>query len=104
MSPRGPRSNEPDETVGQSPIPENWLSKPVDVHEVVNDLAREVRSDAWLKQWSAHLGRMEPGDELWDYHHQDEGPEGRVHDWRSGYALVRGGRILDHIGEPFWSW
>jgi hypothetical protein len=71
------------------------------VHAVEEDLASEVRSDAWLKQWTALLGRMEPGDELWDYHHDDEGPEGRVYDWRSGYALVRDGRIVDHIGEPF---
>jgi hypothetical protein len=90
-----------DPTTQHSPIPEDWLCESVDVHEVEEDLARECLSDAWLRQWKAILGRMEPGDELWDYCHYEEGPEGKANDCRSGYALVRDGRIIDHIGEPF---
>jgi hypothetical protein len=102
----------PEDTLSQAshgndphgPIPEDWLSEPVDVHQVEEDLAHEDRPDGWLQQWSALLRRMQPGDELWEYGHSDYGPEGRDYDGRSGYAVVRDGRIVDHIGEPFWSY
>jgi hypothetical protein len=104
MPPDDTLSHASDAAIPHGPIPEDWLSEPVDVHEVEEGLASDNMSDSWLKQWRALLRRMEPGDELWDYCHYESGPEGETDDWRSGYALVRNGRIVDHIGEPFESW
>src|SRR5690242_19787134 len=101
MSPEDDLSHAPDATVQHGPIPDYWLCEPVDVHEVEENIAGACMSDAWLNHWSALLRGMQPGDELWDYHHFEEGPRGEVYDSRSGYAVVRDGRVNDHIGEPF---
>ncbi len=102
LGPFEPRRAE--QTIANAPIPEEWLSEPVDLRQVEEDLADNTTSDSWLRQWRRVIGRMEPGDELWAYWHSEEGPEGEAYDGRSGYAVVRDGQVVDHIGEPFDSW
>src|SRR5262249_21061882 len=101
MPPEDMVSQASDAAIPHSPIPEDWLSEPVDVHRVEEDLASESTSDSWLKQWRMLIRRMEPSDELWDYFHFEEGPQGEAYDYRSGYAVIQNGLIVDHIGEPF---
>jgi hypothetical protein len=102
MSPERAMSHTPDAAIPHSPIPENWLSAPVDVHQVEQHLASEWMPESWLRQWSVLLRRMEPRDELWLYLGCACSPEGDSGEWQEGYAVVRDGVILDHIGRYPW--
>jgi hypothetical protein len=82
-------------------LSEIQLKEPVDLREVEDVFACENMPDFWLEEWKAFRGRMEPGDELWDYFQWEAGPQDEIYDRREGYALVRGDQIVAHICLPF---
>src|SRR2546423_11667979 len=48
-------------------IPWDWLLRQTTPAEVEADLAELGAPDLWLRRWRGLLGRMAPGDELWEY-------------------------------------
>lgn len=110
-------------------IPWDWLLCEITPAEVEADLADLGVPDLWLRSWRALLGRMAPGDELWEYGateystRVEESPENfsgfeqvldgealdriglsepfeRIIGFREGFALVRGDEIVDWIEAP----
>jgi hypothetical protein len=87
-------------------IPADWLIGLTPVQEVECWLAEEGAPDLWLVQWRAFLGRMGPGDELWEYRAvvtDDPASDGfDLCDLRVGYARVRGGEALETISTEWY--
>jgi hypothetical protein len=110
-------------------IPEDWLYGPTELADVEEGLAENGAPDSWLRQWRRLLGRLEPGDELWEYSGEERPPcvveledeipgfelvhDRQILDWidevvpanrisrfRSGFGLIREGAILDWIEAP----
>ncbi len=82
-------------------IHEDWLWDPIPPAEVEERLAVDGAPELWLWAWRALLGRWAPGDELWTYCGCEPTSDGEG-DWlHEGFALVRGGEIVDWIETPF---
>jgi hypothetical protein len=100
MSPEGINPDASAEMHRYQPLPESWLYEPVDLPAIEDELASENLPDQWLLQWRSFRNRMQAGDEVWEHFAFESGPEDSVWECYEGYALVRDGRIIAHIGLP----
>ncbi|WP_165219995.1 hypothetical protein [Aquisphaera insulae] len=111
------------------PIPSDWLCIETTVEAVEAELVDLDVPELWLRAWWSMLDRRMPGDEIWRYFavetliEADPPPEETtgldqvfdygwplrfesveeyepVGDLRVGYAVVRGGHVVDSIEEP----
>jgi hypothetical protein len=88
-------------------IPREWLVSPTTLAEVEEHfeeyLAYQWLPDVWWDQWRTLINQIGPDDELWEYSNFEEGPAAELYEDRSGYALVRGGEVIDFLEclDPF---
>lgn len=74
----------------------DWLVRNVSVADVEAGFEGGDRPcEEWLKEWSRLKAAMQEGDELWEYSSPPDSWEHLC--GRAGYAVVRGGEIVDDI-------
>lgn len=85
-------------------IKSSWLVARRRTSEAEEALSDGEPSDLWLESWWSLLDRMVPGDELWEYK-ADECPQPGepIVEHHSGYAVVRGGQVVDALEVPWMS-
>jgi hypothetical protein len=76
-------------------ISKEWLRQKTSVAELEAGFARQPPADRWLKGWQELVAAMQPGDELWEY--CSPPPSWQKLAGEAGYAVVRGGRVVDNI-------
>ncbi len=81
-------------------IPQQWLDSPTTLTEIEESFAFKWLSDVWWDQWRALVNQFCSSDEHWEYSRFEEGPAGEVYEYRTGYALVRGGDVINFIELP----
>ena len=88
-------------------IPTNWLVRPATLQEVEERLAVAWAPDLWLEQWRRFASHVGSDDELWEYFALELAePSSASEGWdlaepRVGYALVRGGEVVEAISTAW---